>query len=99
MKYFSKLLIAALALVATFSACHKLDIKQEAEALPLYKAGLSPVLASSVATVAPTLADTTKDVIVFSWTNPGYATDSLTTKYVLEIDTTGSNFSNPSAKI
>jgi hypothetical protein len=60
MKYFSKLLIAALALVAIFSACHKLDIKQEAEALPLYKEGVSPVLASSVATVAPTLADTIK---------------------------------------
>jgi len=44
--------------------------------------------------LAPTAADSSTTVITFSWTNPKYAnSDSLTNKYVLELDSTGRNFS------
>ena len=88
MKYFSKLLMAAIGIISIFSACKKLDTKDD---IPVYSLGSSPVLSSSTATVALTLADTTRPVIAFSWTNPKYSNDSATTKYILEIDTTGKN--------
>jgi hypothetical protein len=98
MKYFSKLLVAVLGLVAIFSACSKIDIKESAASLPVYQLGVSPVLSSSTATVAPTLADTSKNIITFSWTNPKYAQDSALYKYILEIDSTGKNFAKENTK-
>jgi hypothetical protein len=95
MKYFSKLLLAATAIIAVYSGCKKLD---EADALPVYQLGNSPVLSSTVTTVAPALADTNKAVLSFSWTNPHYANDSATTKYILEIDSTGKNFAKENTK-
>jgi hypothetical protein len=32
-------------------------------------------------------------VVTFSWTNPGYGTDSSTVKYIIQIDSSGRNFS------
>lgn len=95
MKYFSKLLLAAVGIISMFTACNKLDPK---EGLPVYQAGSSPVLSSSTTTVAQTLADTSKTVVNFSWTNPKYSNDSSTTKYILEIDSTGKNFANENTK-
>ena len=100
MKYFSKFIAAIIVLVAVFSACKKIDVAESAAALPSpYQLGVSCVLSSSVATVTPTLADTNRTVITFSWTNPKYAQDSSLYKYVLEIDTTGKNFANEKTKI
>jgi hypothetical protein len=95
MKYFSKLLLAAVAIIAIYSGCKKLD---EAEALPVYQLGNSPVLASTTTTIAPTLADTNKLVANFTWSNPHYSNDSSTTKYILEIDSTGKNFAKENTK-
>jgi len=65
----------------------------------VYLLGVSPVLSSSSVTLAPTLADTTRPVVTFSWTNPKYAQDSSLYKYVLEIDSTGKNFANEKTRI
>lgn len=98
MKNISKLILASLALMIVFSACNKTDNLTKVDALPVYQLGVSPVLTSSLATVAPALADTGNAVISFSWTNPKYSNDSATTKYILEIDSTGKNFANKQAK-
>lgn len=60
--------------------------------LPFYKSGAAITLNSSTATLAPTVADSAKTAVTFSWTSPQFAIDSTTTKYVLQIDTTGGNF-------
>lgn len=99
MKNILKIVVAVFAMTAFFAACSKVDNLKKSEPLPVYQLGLSPVLSSSKTTVTATLADTTNNVITFSWTNPKYANDSSTTKYVIEIDTTGGAFTNPASKI
>jgi starch-binding outer membrane protein SusE/F len=98
MKNISKLILSSLALMVIFSACNKTDNLTKVDALPVYQLGVSPVLTSSVATTAPTIADTSNAVINFSWSNPKYSNDSATTKYILEIDSTGKNFANKNSK-
>lgn len=98
MKQISKLILASLALMLIFSACNKTDNLTKVDALPVYQLGVSPVLTSSVNTVASPLSDTSNAVINFSWTNPKYSNDSSTTKYILEIDSTGKNFANKNSK-
>lgn len=99
MKLISKLLLSAIIATGLFTACSKIDNLKKEEALPIYQLGVSPVLSTSTATVAPTLADTNRTVVTFSWTNPKYAQDSSLYKYILEIDTTGKNFANERTKI
>ncbi|MEP7238504.1 MAG: SusE domain-containing protein [Ferruginibacter sp.] len=98
MKNISKLLSALLMLIIVFSACKKVDNLTKVDALPVYQLGVSPVLTSSATTVAPALADSNNAVINFSWTNPKYSNDSATTKYILEIDSSGRNFSKENTK-
>lgn len=98
MKNISKIVLAALTLVGFFAACSKVDNLHKLDPLPIYQSGVSPVLTSSTNTVTAALADTTITVISFAWTNPKYANDSSTTKYVLELDTTGGTFANPASK-
>ncbi|HMI77138.1 MAG TPA: SusE domain-containing protein [Ferruginibacter sp.] len=98
MKKISKLIPALLAVMIIFSACKKVDNLTKVEALPVYVLGTSPVLSSSAAATAPALADSNNAVITFSWTNPKYSNDSATTKYILEIDSTGKNFVNKNTK-
>lgn len=98
MKQISKLIGASLAFMFIFSACNKTDNLTKVDALPVYQLGVSPVLTSSVTTAAPTITDTSNAVINFSWTNPKYSNDSSTTKYILEIDSTGKNFANKNSK-
>ena len=98
MKNTLKFISALLALVVVFSACNKADNLTKVDALPVYQLGTSPVLSSSTATVALMLADTVRPVINFSWTNPKYSNDSASTKYILEIDSTGKNFAKENTK-
>jgi starch-binding outer membrane protein SusE/F len=99
MKLISKILFSAIIAIGVFAGCKKIDNLKKVEPLPVYVLGVSPVLSSSSATVAPTLADTARPVVNFSWTNPKYAQDSSLYKYILEIDTTGKNFANERTKI
>lgn len=62
--------------------------------LPLYQTGEAPVLSASAVVLTPAPADSNNTVVTFSWTDPGFANDSNTTKYVLQIDSTGKNFAN-----
>ena len=98
MKNISKLIIAAIALTGFFAACSKVDNLKKVDPLPVYQLGVSPVLTSSTNTLAPALADSNANAVTFSWTNPKYANDSATTKYVIEIDTIGGSFTNPASK-
>ncbi len=87
MKYLLKLGLLSFLLSVILMACSKLGN------LPFYGNGSPVSLQSSVASVSPTIADTSKTVLSFSWSNPGYAVDSSKVKYILEIDSTGRNFS------
>lgn len=95
MKNISKIILSVATLIGFFTACNKED---KFDTLPIYEPGVSPVMASSVTTVSPALADSSNTVITFSWTNPKYSNDSATTKYILEIDSTGKNFASENTK-
>lgn len=92
MRHILKTLSIILGTVALFAACTKTDT------LPFYKSGTAPALTSDVTTFAPTPADSNNTVLTLSWTNPGYATDSNTVKYLVQIDSAGQNFAHPYTK-
>lgn len=75
-----------------FSGCRKVDD------LPFYEKGTAVTLTASKSAVVATAADSSTSVIDFSWTNPNYQTDSSTYKFILEIDSSGRNFSKPYTK-
>ena len=69
-----------------------------------YEAGTAPVLsASQTATIPLSFATKDQEAIRLSWTNPDYkfttGVSSQNVSYQLEIDTTGSNFTNPQRKV
>lgn len=61
--------------------------------LPFYSSGKDPVLAASATTVAPVPADSLRTALTLSWSSPAYATDSVNMKYIIQIDSSGRNFS------
>jgi hypothetical protein len=61
--------------------------------------GNAPVLTSTSTNITPAPADSNKVVATFTWSNPHYATDSATQKFILEIDSTGRNFSKEMTSI
>ena len=87
MKYILKLGFLTLVLAVIFSACDKVGN------LTSYGNGTAVVLSSATTNIAPAPSDSNKVVATFSWTNPHYATDSATQKFILEIDSSGRNFS------
>lgn len=74
------------------TACDKLD------PLPQYGLGVDPVASVSSTTVAPPPADSLKDALTVSWTNPEYAADTNTLKYIVQIDSAGRNFSKAAVR-
>ena len=92
MKYFSKILSAALGLSLAFAACDKVDD------LTVSQPGTAPVLTSSAAAVASLVVDSGKTAITFSWTDPKYATAASSNKYVVQIDSANRNFSKAVSK-
>ena len=93
MKYLLKISLFTVMLATVFTACKKVDN------LPFYANGTAVVLTGSSANITPTPSDSSKVVATFSWTNPNYATDSTTQKFILEIDSTGRNFSKETVSI
>jgi hypothetical protein len=94
-KYFNKALFVLLGLLF-FAACKK------EENNITYVGGTAPVLISSVAssdTIPLTPSDSTNTALSLSWTNPNYefsnGISSLDVNYSIQIDTVGSNFTNP----
>lgn len=87
MKNIFRFFYLLISVLMIFTACEKKD------SLPFYKSGTAPVLASDVTAIAPPPADSDKVVMKLSWTNPEYATDSSTVKYIVQIDSSGKDFS------
>ena len=87
MKQIFKLLFIAMGILFIYSSCKKTD------ALPYFTSGTATVLSSSVNSLVPLTADSNKVGITLSWTNPKYATDTSNVKYIIEIDSSGRNFS------
>src|SRR6185503_20955913 len=87
MKYIIKLFILPFVIALLFTGCRKL------ETLPYYENGTSVVLTASKTTVIPTASDSANNVIDFNWTSPKYATDSNSYKFIIELDSSGRNFS------
>ena len=92
MRYISKLTMLLGALILVFSACQKV------EDLPFYKEGNAVQLSASAASIAPTPGDSLNSVITFNWTEPNYSTDPMNWKFVLELDSTGRNFTRSFTK-
>ncbi len=93
MKNIFKLFFSSL-LLFIFSSCEKDENKI------YFEGGTSPVLSSNLAATIPlSFANADKEAIKLSWTNPDYkfttGVSSQDVNYLIEIDTTGANFTNP----
>ena len=93
MKLLNKLFFISLALLI-FAGCKK-DQQQVT-----FLGGTAPALTATVSGTVPLSYATSGDVaLALSWTNPNYqlstGISSLDVTYLVEIDTTGSNFTNP----
>lgn len=88
MKYFAKLSFLAVLLIGFFTACEK-----KVGDLTYYQPGTAVTLSSSSSTVAAAPADSSKVALTLTWSNPKYSVDSSTVKYIVEIDSSGRNFS------
>jgi hypothetical protein len=75
-----------------FASCTKV------EDLPQYGNGNAVTLSASKTAVVATPADSLNNVLGFSWTSPKYATDSNNYKFIIEIDSTGRNFTKSVSK-
>jgi hypothetical protein len=92
MKNSLKLLSLGWVLVLTVLACTKVAD------LPFYDRGKAVTLSASFTTVVSTQADSNRNVISFSWTNPQHGTDSANYKFVLSIDSAGRSFAREVTK-
>ena len=93
MKNFNKYLLIAVASLLVFASCKKVAD------LPYYTEGKAVTLSADRTTLAPTAADSSRNIITFSWTNPEYKQDSSLYKFILEIDSAGRNFVKNTQKI
>ena len=98
MKKIAQLLSVAILLITVLGSCKK------DEQRVVFNAGTSPVLTSSVAGNIPlAYANANNEALNLTWTNPNYTLNtgvsSYDVSYQLEIDTTGSNFTNPGKKV
>jgi hypothetical protein len=93
MKYINKFLFLSVVTTLLFTACRKVAD------LPHYDNGTAVTLTASKAAVVATAADSSTNVISFAWTSPKYSTDTSTYKFILEMDSTGRNFSKEITKI
>jgi len=67
-----------------------------------FEGGTAPVLTANKTAIALSFDNASNEAVAFSWTNPNYqfttGISSQNVSYVLEIDTTGANFTNPNKK-
>jgi hypothetical protein len=86
MKKYINFLASAIMLMTVLNSCQKLYDKTDS--LPAYaNAGTASVLTASATSVAPAVTDSSNNVLTLNWTDPNYAVDSSTVKYVVQIDT------------
>ena len=94
MKSWLNSLVLVTLVSATILSCKKAEFKE------IYSGGTAPVLTSNVNTLDMHSSDSSATVIKFSWTDPNYkftSSSSLNVTYVLQIDSSGKNFTNPQA--
>jgi starch-binding outer membrane protein SusE/F len=89
--------IFSIALLAiSFTACKKDENKV------FFEGGTAPVLTANKAVIPMTYLTRDNEAVVFNWTNPEYkfttGVSSQDVSYLLEVDTTGANFTNPKRK-
>jgi hypothetical protein len=93
MKNVSTISIASLLLTATLWSCKKDENKE------FFMGGTAPVLTASATTLNLSFANADKEAVKLAWTNPAYTfttgVSSQDVTYLIEIDTTGANFTNP----
>ena len=93
MKNIVKQIFFLLLLAATIASCKKDEIKS------YFEGGTQPVLSANKATLALSYANRDNEAVTLSWTNPNYqfssGISSQDVSYLIEIDTTGANFTNP----
>ncbi|RYE01515.1 MAG: hypothetical protein EOP50_01860, partial [Sphingobacteriales bacterium] len=87
MKLFSKI-FGVFALAAVLVACDKKD------ALNSSANGNAPRLEANTLALAPAASDSLRNVLTLRWTAANYSAN-MATKYVIQIDSVGKNFSNP----
>jgi hypothetical protein len=97
MNSLSKIMLLCSVLVTSLWSCKKDEYKNFLEG------GSTPTLQSSVSGVIPlSFSNEDKEAITLTWTNPNYqfttGTSSQDVNYLIEIDTTGANFTNPNKK-
>lgn len=93
MKKISKAFIVSALLITALWSCKK-DEKRD-----YFEGGTSPVLTANKSSINLAFATKDNEAVTLMWTNPNYkfttGGSSQDVFYVLEIDTTGSNFTNP----
>jgi hypothetical protein len=90
----SRVLLAVSIIGVGFPAC----VKKVANTF--YQNGSSTsVLTASATTLTLTAADSMNNAISFTWTNPHFATDSASERYVLQIDSAGHGFAQPATVV
>lgn len=96
MKNISKFAFLFLLFTAIVWSCKKDENKN------YFEGGTAPVLTANTTAIPMAFADAAKDAVTFSWVNPDYmfttGVSSQNVSYVLQIDTTGANFTNPNKK-
>lgn len=94
MKNFRKILFGFTLTAAVLTACKK-DENQV-----IFAGGTPPVVtASSTTPIVLLVANKDNPAVTFNWTNPNYqfntGNSSQNVTYILQVDTTGANFTNP----
>ena len=88
MKHFLYLFNFLTAIIFFFSSCEK------AEPLKIFEPSVKPLLTITPTGETASFEDSLVSVLIASWTNPQFAQDKSLYKFILEIDSTGKNFSN-----
>lgn len=89
--------ISKLLALACITALGLIACKKEGD-LAVYAPGTTVSISTSTNAVAAAPADSLKTALTVSWTSPKYSVDSSTVKYIVEIDSSGRNFSKAVAK-
>lgn len=96
MKKISKIILLSALLTTTIWSCKKDENKI------YFTGGTPPVLSANKSAINLSFVNKDQEAIKLLWTNPDYkfttGLSSQTVSYVIDIDTTGANFTNPNKK-
>ena len=96
MKKISKIILLSALLTTTIWSCKKDENKI------YFNGGTAPVLSANKNAINLSFVNKDQEAIKLLWTNPDYkfttGLSSQTVSYVIDIDTTGANFTNPNKK-